>query len=318
MYKVGVVGDTGITGNRLVDLLNQHPFVSVGYKKSSKTETGKLEDVGLVFLATKEGVSMDVAPELIGLDKRVIDLSGAYRIPLVKFEKWYGVQHSSPELISRAVYGMPALNAEGIGGAELVANPGCYATGMILALHHLVKHGLVDNECTVTATSGISGAGKMPEEPSNEVAYSYGKKHKHVPEVEEYVSLKGGFKLENFTPIVLKSVYSGINANIVIGISDELMGINPDAAANILKECLMDSYLPEDMIEAFTFNENPSAGTLDVNGSNNLIIKIGVDGRYANVISLLDNLGKGSATQAIENMNLMLGVPRLAGIAHSL
>ena len=314
MHKVGIIGDTGIVGSKLDRLLSIHPYAKVVYKKNSTRSIGDPDDTGAVFLALKEGQSMVEAPPLVGLDKKVIDMSGAYRLPLEKFQSGYGSEHLSPELIGMAVYGMPALNAGKIQGADLVANPGCYATGMILVLHPLVNYGLVGNECVVTATSGISGAGKTPEELSDEVAYSYGKKHKHVPEVEEYVSPAGDFTLANFTPIVLKSVYSGITANILAEISDKLKGIDPDSAAKALKECISDSYSPDDMVEAVTFSEKPDAGTADVNGTNKLVVKIGVDGNHANVVAVLDNLGKGAATQAVENMNLMLGIPRLTGI----
>ena len=313
MNKIGIIGDTGIVGSELEIILSCHPWVEVTYKKNSHRVEGNLDDVDLVFLATKADLSMVEAPHLLGQEKKVIDMSGAYRLPREQFEEWYGTLHISSELISDAVYGMPALNGDQIFGAELIANPGCYATSIILALYPLVKSGLVLPECTVVATSGISGAGETPWKSSDEVAYSYGRNHQHVPEVEVNLGLEYGFNFVSFTPIVLKSVYSGLTACISTELNGSFENSNSSTEAE-LKDCMASFYLGDETIEIYTFSEAPDLGTGSVNRTPNLKVKIGVDGRSVTLVSILDNLGKGAASQAVENMNLMLGYQRLTGV----
>ena len=250
---------------------------------------------------------MRFAPEALTTGVKVIDMSGAFRLPKAAFETGYGMAHTSPELLKEAVYGLPALFAKQIAQARLVGNPGCYPTSVILALHPLKT--LVQGEATIVATSGNSGARAEVETVANEIAYNYGKQHKHVPEMVLY----SGFDV-NFTPIVLRSVFAGINATIRIELADDLKSLPSDEAATRLREAISRAYDADDLVRVVEDSDAHWWGTRDVVGTNALIIKLGVDDGFAYINALEDNLGKGAATQAIENMNLMQGLPRLYGI----
>ena len=253
---------------------------------------------------------MMFAPEALAGGAKVIDMSGAFRLPKEAFEMGYGMAHTAPELLKEAVYGMPALFADEIAKARLVGNPGCYPTSVILALYPLKA--LVQGEATVVATSGNSGARAEVEGVSNEIAYSYGKRHKHVPEMALY----SGFDV-NFTPIVLRSVFAGINANIRIELSDDLKALSCKEAEARLREAIAGAYGADDLVQIVEDSDAHWWGTRDVVGTHALIIKLGVDDGFAYINALEDNLGKGAASQAIENMNLMQGLPRLYGIDFS-
>jgi len=250
---------------------------------------------------------MAFARDVADAGKRVIDMSGAFRLPKETFETWYGMEHTAPELLKEAVYGMPALLAKKVADARIVGNPGCYPTSVILPLRPL--KGLVQGEATVVATSGISGARRVVEVEDNELTYSYGRRHKHVPEMELY----SGFRV-NFTPIVLNSVFRGINTNIRIELSEELQAVSSDEAVQALSQSITDAYEPEDMVRLVEDSSEKQWGTRDVNGTHLVLVKLRVDEGHAYINSLEDNLTKGAATQGVENMNLMLGFLRLRGI----
>jgi N-acetyl-gamma-glutamyl-phosphate reductase len=307
MIQVGIFGDTGMVGQELSRILDHHDRVEVTYRQNSKRQEGDLGRCAVVFLATKDPESMRFAPEAIAAGCRVIDMSGAFRLPRQQFEMAYGMAHTAPELLKEAVYGMPALFAEEIASARLVGNPGCYPTSVILSLRPL--KGQVQGEATVVATSGNSGARAEVEDTANEITYSFGKKHKHVPEMALY----SGFVV-NFTPIVLRSVFAGINANIRVELSDSLKALSEVDAAAKLRETISMAYGQEDLVCVVEDSADHVWGTRDVVGSHRLAIKVGVDDGFAYINALEDNLGKGAASQAVENMNLMQGMPRLEGI----
>ena len=250
---------------------------------------------------------MAFAPEVLANGIKVIDISGAFRLPRDLFEAGYHLEHKAPDLLDEAVYGMPALFRNEIAQARLVANPGCYPTSVILPLRPLKE--LLQGEATVVATSGNSGARQEVEEESNELTYSYGKRHKHVPEMALY----SGFQV-NFTPIVLRSVFAGINTNIRVELSETSKAQPVEEAAESIRELLASEYSREDNIEVVKDTEDKQWGTRDVVATHKLLIKLGVDDGFVYICSLEDNLGKGAASQAIENMNIMLGFPRLEGI----
>jgi len=306
--KIGIFGDTGMVGAEIDKLLSAHGGVEVVYRRNSRREEGSLADCALVFLATRDEESMRYARAAADADVKVVDMSGAFRIGLPEFEKWYGIKHGAPDLLQKAVYGMPALYADEIRGAGIVANPGCYPTAVILTLKPL--RGLLRGEAIVFATSGNSGARREVEIDSNEISYSYGKLHKHVPEMNKY----SGFDID-FNPIVIRSVYRGINACIRAELSDELSQADPTRAANAMESTIGAAYTEDDLVEIVRDTADHQFGTKDVNETNKLLIKVRVDGKYAYLNSLLDNLYKGAAGTAVENMNLMLGFPRLQGIA---
>ncbi len=305
--KVGIYGDTGMVGQEIERVLAHHDRAEIGFRRNSRRRQGALDECELVFLATKDPESMQFAPQALDAGARVIDMSGAFRLPKTLFEAGYGMQHRAPELLKEAVYGMPALFADRIADARLVANPGCYPTSVILALKPL--KGLVQGEATVVATSGNSGARREVEEEADEVTYNFGRRHRHVPEMEFYSEFR-----VNFTPIVLRSVYAGINANIRIELADRLKALSEAEAAGHLIDAIGSAYTDEDLVCPVEDSEEKQWGTRDVVGTHKLAIKIGVDEGFAYICSLEDNLGKGAASQAVENMNLMCGLPRLCGI----
>ena len=314
---VGIIGDTGMVGTAIGRLIEGHGLARVAYRRNSRREEGLLKGCAICFLATADADSMRFAREALGSGARVVDMSGAFRLLVADFERWYGMEHSAPELVGEAVYGMPAFNAEAIRGARLVSNPGCFATAVILALRPL--HPMLSGEAVVVATSGNSGARREIEAASNEIAYTFGRRHKHVPEMNKY----SYFDID-FTAIVLRSVFSGINANIRVELPGSLRSMPPQSAAAELERRIGAAYKADDLVRVARDGERagdvaPSDvggawGTRDVVGTNLLLIKVRVDGGFAYICSMLDNIVKGAAGQAIENMNLMLGFPRLQGL----
>ncbi len=307
MTNIALFGDTGMVGQEIERILDLHDQVEIGYRQNSTRQEGDLDACTLAFLATKDPESMSFASDLIKAGKRVVDMSGAFRLTKELFESGYGMDHTAPMLLEEAVYGMPALHAKEIASARIVGSPGCYPTSVILSLKPLA--GLVQGEATVVATSGISGARRTVGHEANEVTYSFGRRHKHVPEMELY----SGFRV-NFTPIVLHSVFVGINANIRIELSDGLKSLLDDAAVGKLQESIRSAYVPDDLVEVAEDSSDKLWGTADVTGTHKLLIKVRVDEGFAYINALEDNLGKGAASQGVENMNLMLGLNRLHGI----
>ncbi len=307
VLRVGIYGDTGMVGQEIERVLAHHDRAEIGFRQNSRRRQGALDECELVFLATKDPESMQFAPQALDAGARVIDMSGAFRLPRRLFEAGYGLDHRAPELLEEAVYGMPALFADRIAGARLVGNPGCYPTSVILALKPL--EGMVQGEATVVATSGNSGARREVQQEPDEVTYSFGRRHKHVPEMEFY----SGFRV-NFTPVVLRSVFAGINANIRIELADRLKAFPPPEASRQLIEAIASAYTDEDLVCPVEDSADRQWGTRDVVGTHKLAIKVGVDEGFAYICSMEDNLGKGAASQAVENLNLMFGLPRLYGI----
>lgn len=310
MYKVGIVGYTGMVGQEIAKVLRNHDQVEIVYRKNSKGEEGSLNKCQIVFLATKDPESMEFSKTAAGLGIRIIDMSGAFRLDQDLFEKWYGISHTAKELLPKAVYGMPAFNRDKTAKADIVANPGCYATSVILALRPL--KGLIENEVSIVSTSGNSGARRECDEISDDVTYSYGRKHKHVPEMETYT----GFKVD-FTPIVLRSVYKGINTNIRGVLKDKLRNIPEEEAREIIENAIRSAYCQEDRVFVVRDGKEKMYGTRDVNDTHDIIIKVRVDEGKVYINSLIDNLMKGAASQGVENMNIMFGLPRLTGIINN-
>jgi len=296
-----------MVGSEIEKLLSGHGGVSVAFRQNSRGAEGRLSDCAAVFLATRDEESMRFAPMALDAGARVVDMSGAFRIGRASYERWYGIPHTAPDLIEEAVYGLPAAYADDIAGARLVANPGCYPTAVILALRPL--RGLVAGDALVFATSGNSGARKEVEPEPNEISYAYGTKHKHVPEMHKYT----GFSID-FNAVVLRSVFRGINANIRLALDDGLKNIPEAEAAERLEQAYREAYGRDDLVRVVRDAGDKQYGTRDVNGTNLMLVKIRTDNGYAYINALIDNLYKGAAGQAVENMNLMLGFPRLQGL----
>ncbi len=309
-YKVGIIGYTGMVGQELTRVFEQGAYgilkpeeaeVTVAYRRNSSGEAGNLADCDVVFLATKDKASLESVSECLEAGCKVIDMSGAFRLDKEKFEKWYGMEHTQTELLKEAVYGMPALNREKIKNARLVANPGCYATSVILALYPIKD--LVKGEATVVSTSGNSGARKSVEDTSDDWAYSYGHKHKHVPEMAMYSGVS-----VNFTPVVLRSVFKGINTNIRVQLCDELAAMSNEEARLILEERIKNAYSPLDLVSVVRDSAEEQFGTRVVNDTNAASIKVNVEDGFAYINSCLDNLGKGAASQGVQNFKIMCGI----------
>ncbi|MBQ8165146.1 MAG: hypothetical protein IJZ94_04955 [Clostridia bacterium] len=309
-YKIGIIGYTGMVGQELTRIFETGAYgildlekvkVEIAYKRNSKEEFGKLEDCDVVYLATKDQASLDSVSDVLNAGCRVIDMSGAFRLDKEKFEKWYGIEHTQPELFEKAVYGMPALNRDKIKDAVLVANPGCYATSVILALNPI--RDMVEGEATVVSTSGNSGARKSVEEVSDDWAYSYGHKHKHVPEMAMYSGVE-----VNFTPVVLRSVFKGINTNIRVKLCADLAKLPAKDAAEKLESAIKNAYTSADGVYVVRDSKEVSYGTKFVNDTNNMCIKVNVEDGYAYINSCIDNLGKGAASQAVQNFKIMCGL----------
>jgi len=320
--KVSVFGATGYTGAELLRILSSHPFVRVSELISGSTASSRLEEVlpsflgsdlgkrvlsseptedfDVAFLCLPHEASMELVPELLSKGKKVIDLSGAYRIRDSRaYEEFYGFKHSHPELLSKAVYGLPELFRKEIKNADLVANPGCYPTATLLALYPLLREVDVDS-VVVHALSGVSGAGRKPKQhfhypemEENFFAYSV-EKHRHTPEMEDIVRRALGKETRiRFTPVVVpasRGMISTVYAEI-----DEVD----------IKELYMETYREEPFVRIV---DRPPM-TRWVLGTNLCLIYPTYDPRTSKavIISAVDNLGKGASAQAVQNMNIMCG-----------
>ncbi|NBC28121.1 MAG: N-acetyl-gamma-glutamyl-phosphate reductase [Bacteroidetes bacterium] len=337
-FKVGVIGATGYTGVELLRLLILHTDVhlevitseSKAGKKISelhpsldgiadielqKMETIKDHELDLVFLALPHRVSMDFVKEY-GLDRfRIVDLSGDFRLNSASlYEKWYEKEHVCPHYIEQSVYGLPELNRDEIRNANLVANPGCYPTSTILALLPLVKEGLVDPESIIVdSKSGVTGAGASPKtfthfpnQFGNFFAYGL-KSHRHTPEIETILDTVSYDQLTvQFTPHLLP-IDRGI-----------LTTTYSTPRKALSEELVRDAYLNFYEKEHFVRVVDQPPSVKNVRGSNFCDLYATYDERTGRVITIsaIDNLVKGAAGQAIQNMNLMFGLLENTGLKY--
>ena len=337
MIKVGIVGGTGYTGVELLRILSQHPEISI-QEITSRKEAGmsvsdlfpslrgqvtlkycdpaetKLDQCDIVFFATPNGVAMQQTRALLNQGIRVIDLAADFRIKDVSvWEKWYGMPHACPELVEEAVYGLPEINRDKIKQARLVANPGCYPTAVQLGFLPLIKAKIVDTDHLVAdVKSGISGAGRnaevhtlFAEASDNFKAYSV-TGHRHLPEIRQGLS-DAAAQLVNLTFVPhLTPMIRGIHATLYARL-----------LANVDLQVLFEGhYANEPFVDVLPAGSHPE--TRSVRGSN--LCRIAVhrpqDGDMVVVLSVTDNLIKGAAGQAVQNMNLMFGLPESLGINH--
>jgi len=328
--KVGIVGHSGYSGAELVRLLSQHHFVDpvlLDHREPSATaairnqsgperlpctaEAVQNAQLVLVFLATAADVSMELAPTMLAAGARVVDLSGAFRLRTVEnFSTWYKETHTQPELLAEAVYGLPEFCRASIPGARLLSNPGCYPTAANLAIRPLVEAGVIDRSAGIVcdAKSGVSGAGRKPtltnsfcEVTENFSAYSI-LSHRHVPEVLQTSGLEE--REFSFTaqllPLdrgILETIYFRTAAS-----AEELLGVYE---ARYASEPFIRLYNPPNVPDLHA-----------VAHTNFCDLGVHVDQRTgrAVVVAAIDNLLKGAAGQAIQNMNLMLGVAETEGL----
>lgn len=336
MIKAGIVGGTGYTGVELLRLLVQHQQVELKVITSrkeagmpvhdmfpnlrgkldmrfSKPEEAGLAECDVVFFATPNGIAMRETPSLLASGVRVIDLAADFRIKdLAIWERWYGMTHASPDLVAEAVYGLPEVNREQIKQARLVANPGCYATTVQLGFLPLVEAGVVDiTQLIADAKSGVSGAGRkaevhtlFAESADNFKAYAMSG-HRHLPEIMQGLQAHSKSQLKlTFVPHLLP---------MIRGIEATLYGkINKEADFQALYES---RYSREPFVDVLAPGSHPE--TRSVRGGNYCRIAIHRP-QNADIIvvsSVIDNLVKGAAGQAVQNMNIMFGLDEEAGLA---
>ncbi len=338
MVRAGIYGGSGYTGQELLRLLIPHPLCDVSAVTSRQYKGMAVSDVyphlrgltdlafvdaspeavsslsDVVFLAVPHGEAMEVAPEFLKAGKQVVDLSADYRLQnLAVYEQWYR-SHSSPEYLTESVYGIPELYRERIVKARLVANPGCYPTSIVLGLAPLLRERLVDAaSLIIDAKSGASGAGREAvtamlfcEVNEGFRPYKVGA-HRHTPEIEQELSLLAGTDVRVlFTPHLIPA-----NRGILSTMYATLL---KDVDAAVLVDQYREYYRGEPFIRIYDAGTFP--GTASVRGSNFCDIGIAVDHRTGRVlvISTIDNLVKGAAGQAIQNMNLMVGLPEDSGL----
>jgi N-acetyl-gamma-glutamyl-phosphate reductase len=336
MIRVGIVGGTGYTGVELLRLLAQHAGAEVRAITSRKDagmavaqmfpslrghydlafcepKDADLPACDVVFFATPHGVAMSQARELLAAGVRIIDLAADFRLgdPAL-FERWYRMPHACPELLAEAVYGIPEINREAIRAARIVANPGCYPTTVQLGFLPLLEAGLVDTRYLIAdCKSGVSGAGRKAElslsfaEASDNFA-AYGVAgHRHLPEIVQGLNRASQEPVRlTFTPH-LTPIIRGILATLYAPLRD------PDTDLQALYE---KRFAGEPFIDVMPAGSLPD--TRSVRGSNTLRIAVHrpPDTDLALVIAVEDNLVKGAAGQAIQNMNLMFGLPESTGL----
>lgn len=273
------------------------------------------EEADVIFTATPQGFCASVISEEILSRTRIVDLSADFRIKDVKtYEKWYGIEHKSPQFIEEAVYGLCEVNREDVKSARLVANPGCYTTCSILTAYPLSKEGLIDmNTLIVDAKSGTSGAGRGAKVPNlfcevNENMKAYGvTTHRHTPEIEEQLSYASGEPVMiNFTPHLVP-----MNRGIL---ATEYASLKEKMTAEEVMAIYQKYYGNEYFIRLLGAGAYPE--TKWVEGSNFVDIGFQIDERTNRIVMMgaIDNLVKGAAGQAVQNMNLMFGLPEQEGL----
>ena len=344
MVKVGIIGATGYAGNELVRLLMGHKDVEIMWygsrsyidKKYAEVyqnmfeivEDNCLDDnmeelaskVDVIFTATPQGFLAGVLTEEILSKVKIIDLSADFRIKDVEtYEKWYKIEHKSPQFIEEAVYGLCELNRDKIKGARLIANPGCYTTCSILTAYPLVKEGLIDPDTLIIdAKSGTSGAGRGAKLPNlfcevNENMKAYGvTNHRHTPEIEEQLGYAAGKEIVvNFTPHLVP-MNRGILATEYATLNKKADGTLPTYEE--VKAVYDKYYKNEKFVRVLEKDICPE--TKWVEGSNYVDVNFKIDERTGRIVMMgaLDNLVKGAAGQAVQNMNLLFGFDEAEGL----
>ncbi len=338
MVKVGIVGASGYTGAELIRILANHPRVELAYLTANKYagqevaslyphlavstnqsfiayDEKKAKDADIIFVALPHGTSMKIIPDLWGFGGKIIDLSGDFRLKDPElYRKWYGIPHTAPSLLGKAVYGLPELYRDQIKKADFITNPGCYPTSALLAVAPLLKAGLVaDDPLIINSCSGLSGAGRglsltthFSECNESVEAYSVGV-HKHTPEMEQEMSV---FRkkdvvitfVPHLVPVsrgILTTAYCTLSGNWETG---KLVGLYEDF------------YRTSAFIKVL--NEDSYPKTKHVLGSNYCYLTIRMDVRTgkAIIVAVIDNLVKGASGQAVQNMNIMCGLAEEEGL----
>ena len=339
MIKAGIIGATGYAGAELARLLLQRDDVEIVWYGSRSyvgedfasiyrntahavnepckdDDMAKLAEIAdVIFTATPQGFCASQVTEDILSKTKIIDLSADFRIKDVDtYEKWYGIKHQSPQFIKEAVYGLCEVNREKIKKARLIANPGCYPTCSFLSIYPLAKAGLIDMKSVIVdAKSGTSGAGRGAKVANlycevNESIKAYGvATHRHTPEIEEQLSYASGQEaVINFTPHLVP-----MNRGILVTAYANLV---KDVTEEEIRKIYEDAYKEEQFVRFLNAGVCPE--TRWVEGSNYVDVNVKVDERTHRVIMMgaMDNLVKGAAGQAVQNMNLIFGLPESEGL----
>jgi N-acetyl-gamma-glutamyl-phosphate reductase len=338
VIKVGIVGGTGYTGVELLRLLAQHPEVELK-AVTSRTEAGMpvsqmypnlrgrvdlpfseptLQNLGecdVVFFATPNGVAMKQVPELLAQGVKIIDLAADFRLKdPAQWQQWYGMPHTSEDLLAEAVYGLPEVNREAIKTARLVANPGCYPTAVQLGFLPLLKAGLIDSQSLIAdAKSGVSGAGRKAEVATllceaGDSFKAYGVAgHRHLPEIKQgLASISGAPVGLTFVPHLLpmiRGIHATLYARLTANVSD-------------IQALYEKTYQNEPFVDVLPAGSHPE--TRSVRGANmcRMAVHRPQGGDTVVILSVIDNLVKGAAGQAVQNMNIMCGLPETTGLNH--
>lgn len=337
--KVGIIGATGYGGLELVRFLHNHPEVEAidlfssseqGIQFSDKythlmniynqplleIETDRLAEYDVLFTSTPSGVSSNLLPALIGKKPRLIDLSGDFRLKdLATYEQWYKKAPAPADAIEKSVYGLTEWNTQAIAEAQLIANPGCYPTAVLLSLLPLIKENLIDaNHLVIDAKSGVSGAGNKPsqmthysETNENTAIYKL-HEHQHIPEIEQAIHMFANQSAPITFTTHLVPMTRGILATSYAPVNDGVTEVD-------LVNALQETYASDPFVRII--KETNKFGTNQVYGSNYCDIHVKVDPRTnrATIVSVIDNLVKGAAGQAIQNMNVQFNLNQTTGLS---
>lgn len=336
MIKAGVVGATGYTGVELLRLLVGHPEVEVMVVTSrskagtrvdamfpnlrghltlefSAPDPARLAECDIVFFATPNGTAMQMVPQMLAAGVRVIDLAADFRLrDAALWEQWYGMPHQCPDLLEEVVYGLPELNRAAIAGARLVANPGCYPTAVSLGLLPLVEEGLADRGTLIAdAKSGVSGAGRkaqtgflFSEADESFKAYAI-PGHRHLPEIRQTLAAAAGGEVGlTFVPHLVPMI-RGIEATLYARFADD---------GTDLQALYESRYADEPFVDVMPRGSHPE--TRSTRGANmcRMAVHRPQNGDVVVVSSVIDNLVKGAAGQAVQNLNIMFGLEETLGL----
>ena len=335
MIKVGIVGGTGYTGVELLRLLAVHPGVELkaitsrgdaglpvaemfpnlrgrvdlAFEDPAKADLGACD---VVFFATPNGIAMQQAPELLAKGVKVIDLAADFRIKdIPTWEKWYGMTHASPDWVGKAVYGLPEINRAAVKSAQLIANPGCYPTAVQLGFLPLIEAGVVDVSSLVAdAKSGVSGAGRKAEvhtlfAEASDNFKAYGVPgHRHLPEIRQGLSIAAN---------------KDVGLTFVPHLTPLIRGIHATLYARITKEAdfqklFEERYQGDAFVDVLPAGKHPETRSVRASNVCRIAVHRPQGGDTLVILSVIDNLVKGAAGQAVQNMNLMFGLPETSGL----
>ena len=334
MIRAGIYGATGYTGLELVKILQRHPAAEIAFV-TSQTQAGKtlrdvfpgapalplvagedapLDGVDVVFLCLPHAAAAETALVALAAGARVIDLSADFRLrDVATYEQWYAHTHPAPELLAEAVYGLTEVARAELPGARLVANPGCYPTSVLLALRPLLLSDIaITGPIIADSASGVSGAGRglsltshFVEVADNYSPYKIGRAHRHLPEMEQAINWwREGAPSLIFSPHLLP-VPRGILSTIYVNLTE-------DVSAAELRGLYMAAYESEPFVDVLPHGE--LATLAHANHTNHCAIALTLVGRTLILTSAIDNLVKGAAGQAVQNMNAMFGCPETEGL----